>query len=433
MIYPYLIEKKSESNDSQRISFFEYMVVFVLIIYAGRANTFVESVSFKDNPVGVFIPILLSGILAIKWRVKFDYRFYLLIFGLAIYFLAISIKYSVIQPTFFLVYLFLFFIVYTMIKTLKFNLFRIYEQILYYLAIIGLFFWCTQIVLRGDTLFFILDKIPGMELFSYVSGNGLNAIIYSIQPSYTSLLYNFTIPRNCGYAWEPGAFAVYLCLAIFINLFFTNPDNKGKIRFWILVTALLSTQSTTGYMIFMLIILFYFLNKQLNIIILLLPMVIISVIYLSTLPFMSNKIIELITETTRSNYLVAQSIGRDEAYTPQRFTSFMIALKDFRNNPVLGLGAHYEESWTYKIGANISYISGIGNLLVQFGIIGFLFFISATIKSSYYFSKYYKYKGKFLLFLIIFLISISYSIILIPVTMGFWMFSIFEPLRVSSE
>jgi hypothetical protein len=427
MKYPQTIEKELSERFSQKIAFFEYMYIFILIIYAGRANIYVNYNSIKDSPFWVLLPVVLSGILAIRWKIKFDGRFYILMLGFAIYFIAISLKYREIQPTYLLRYLFLFFIVYSAIKALKLDLFKIYEYLLYYLAIVGLIMWVIQIVLGVDTLYYYLSKISLIDEFSYVSGNGLSALIYSVQPSYIAFRYNFTIPRNCGYAWEPGAFAVFLCLAIFINLFFSNSENKGQKRFWVLGMALLTSQSTTGYFIFIIIILFYLFNKKLNILLLVLPFVVVLLIYMTTLPFMSQKVIGLIDETKGANQLVESSIGEDEEISPQRFTSFVIRFTDFINNPILGLGAHNEETWTNKIGANISAITGIGDLLSEFGIIGFLFFIILSLKTSFLFSKYYKYNGQFLLFIIILFISISYSILFLPLVMCFWMFHFFEP------
>lgn len=217
-----IINTGSTGSLTQRITFFEYMCVFVLILYGGRANTFFDISAVKNNPVGAAIPIILSGILALRWKVKFDSRFFAVLFGIFIYFLAISVKYRIFHPTFLLDYFSLFFIVYVFIKALRFKLFIIYEYSLYCLAIIGLFFWIVQIGLRGDRLFEMFNRIPGIVLFSNVTSSGLNAILYSVQPSVSSILYNFSIPRNCGFAWEPGAFAVYLCLAILINLFLLN-------------------------------------------------------------------------------------------------------------------------------------------------------------------------------------------------------------------
>jgi hypothetical protein len=416
---------ETSSSLSQRITFFEYMCVFFLIIYAGRANSLFESSSIKNNPVGFIIPILLSGILALRWKVKFDSHFFGLLFGFAIYFLAISIKYKAVHPTLILDYFSLFFIVYVVIKALKFNLFTLYEHILFYLAIIGFLFWCIQVVLGGDTLFYMFNRIALINKFSYVSGGGINAILYTVQPSYTSLLYGTSIPRNSGYAWEPGAFAVYICFALLINLFFNKSEERGNIRFWILLVVLLTTQSTTGYIIFIVIVLYYLLNKRINIIILLLPFAIIATVYLASLPFMSKKVVELIDETKTVDILLENTYGSETSSTPQRFTSFLLTFIDFRNNPLLGVGGNKSETYTYKIGSNISPISGIGNLLAQFGLYGFIFFIVISIKTSRYLSRHYKYMGKYLIFIIIILISVSYSIILLPLVMCFWMFQFF--------
>jgi hypothetical protein len=425
--------KDTAGGVSQKISFFEYFLIFVFIIYAGKANSFIEPLSFTKNPVSAFFPVILCGILALKWKVVFDERFFLLIFGFLIYFLAISIKYGELHLSFMLTYVYFFFLVYVLIKALGFKLFRIFEQISYYLAIIALAFWVVQILLRGDTLYSILAKIPGIELFSKVTGEGYNIFLYSVQPVFSSILYNFAIPRNCGYAWEPGAFAVYLCLAIFVNLFFANSDANRKTRLWILIITLLTTQSTTGYLIFLVILASHLLKKRLNIIILVLPITVVTLIYVSSLPFMSKKVINLIDDTKRIDQLVEDYYGSETAANPQRFTSLMIALVDFRNNPILGIGVYAEDSWTFKMGSNISAISGIGNLLAQFGLAGFLFFSILTLKSSIFFSRYFKYNSIFLLFFIIIFISISYSIIMIPLIMSFWMFHFFRPESIQSE
>jgi hypothetical protein len=432
MVDTYIIKDKTVT-ESQKISSFEYIYVLMLILYAGRANTFFQSGSFTENTIGVFIPIAFSAAMAIKWKIIFNTQFYLLLFFFAIYFVAISIKYNEVAPTFLITYYLLFFVVYTAVKTLKFNLFIIYEYFLYLLAIVGLFMWVVQLALGGDTLYNILSRFSYLQSISFVSGNGINAFLYSVQPYATTLINNYTIPRNCGFAWEPGSFAVYICLAIYINLFIANKDKNSRLRFWVFTAALISTQSTTGYIIFMLIMTFYVINKKLHIALMLLPVALAIMITVSSLPFMKNKVIELISETTRMDQLLIDSYGRERSATPQRFMSFLITFKDFQNNPVLGIAAHREESWAYRQGSNISPISGIGFLLSQFGLVGTIFFLIISIKSSYYFARYFKYRGGLLLFLIIFAISISYTILFIALVMCFWMFALFENEIPQSE
>ena len=109
------------------------------------------------------------------------------------------------------------------------------------------------------------------------------------------------------------------------------------------------------------------------------------------------------------------------------------SVKDFQNNPLFGLGPRREDSWTVKLYSNISAISGIGELLAGFGLTGFIFFIILSFRTSVLFSKTFNYKGKILLFLIIIFISISYSIIFLPLVMCFWMFQLFEPEDINKQ
>lgn len=419
------------SSEPVKLSFFEYFYIFTLIIYTGHANKYVGSTSILDNPFWFSLIIILGGILALKWRIVFNKQFYLLIFGYLIYFVAISIKFHEFRPTFFLNNAFLFFISYSTVKALKADFFRIYEFTMFYLAIIGLIMWIVQIILGGDNLFNYFGQISSIEDFSFVSGNGLNVILYSVQPTAMSLQFDFLPPRNCGFAWEPGGFAVMLSLAIFINLFFFKGSRGSKLRFWILLIALISSQSTTGYTILLVILMFYFYNKQKKLIIVLWPLILIVLLLVFSLPFMSEKIVSLFDETENMEIMVEGSIGREESINPQRFVSFLISFRDFLENPILGLGGINEERWTYKIGANVSTITGIGNLIATYGIVGFLFFIIYSYKASAFYSKQFSYTGKILFFIIIVFISISYGIILLPLIMSFWLFGFFTPRGIT--
>ncbi|HEX2921885.1 MAG TPA: hypothetical protein VHO50_12050 [Bacteroidales bacterium] len=418
---------------SQEPGILEYIYVVILVLYAGRSLMFFESPLIESNPIGVILPVLMSGILAFKWRLFFSIEFYMLLFFFALYFIAVSIKYYEIRPTFLLTYYFLFFTGYTAVRVLKFNLFLIYEKVVYFLAAISLVLWGIQVLAGGDFLYNIIGRISFLDQISFVSGRGLSTIFYVIQSYETTLINGHTISRNCGFAWEPGSFSSYLALAIFINLFLAAKDSKQKKRFWVLLIALFSTMSTTGYFLFSVIIIYYFFNKEFKKVVLMLPALAGGLILLFSLPFMKDKIVELVKEPSRIDFIVWDSFGRESATTPQRFSSLLITLIDFKNNPVLGIAAHADEQWTRQAGSNISTVSGIGNLLAQFGIVGFIPFLIFSIKSSITFSKYFNYKGRFLLFFIILGISVSYSILFIPLIMCFWMFSLFEPDILSQK
>lgn len=424
---------KAPTSQKPGISFLEYFFVFVLIIYSGHALKIFTSTSILDNPFWVMIPVLLGGIIALKWNIVFNKQIWLLTFGFLIYFFAISVKFHEFRPSYFINFMLIFFIVYVAVKALSVNFFKIYESILYILAIIGLIFWVIQIILGGDTLFNYFGLLPLAKELSYVSGDGYNAVLYSVQPTTMSIQYDFLPPRNCGFAWEPGGFAVFLDLAIFINLFFFDRDKTTKARFWVLTAALVSSQSTTGYVIFMVLVLFYYYNRKQKLIILLWPLIVVLVALAFSLPFMSDKIVSLIREAEMIEVMVEGSIGREIPIAPQRFSSFMIALRDFLANPVLGLGGVAEASWTSKIGANVSTITGLGNLLAQHGLVGLTFFIVSSYKTSRFYSRTFNFKGTILFFLIVIFISVSYTLILLPLLMIFWMFKIFTPNGINDR
>lgn len=413
----------------QDISFLEYLYVLILIIYGGQASAFVRSFS-TDKPLAVLLPVIMSVILALRFKIVFNKQIYILLLCYLIYSFASTIKSGEFHPIFFGQMFINFLITYVTVKALKFRLFKIFEYLIYYLAIFGLAMWIIQILLGGDNLLNIISKIPSVDTFSTVSGGGLNIVLYSVQPASQVLVQNSFIPRNCGFAWEPGGFAVFLCLAIFFNLFFNKSEVKLNKRFWILLLALLSTQSTTGYVIFITIMVFYFFQSNIKIVMLFLPILIIAISFLVTLPFMRDKILLYIEEVNQVDVIVEQSIGSETTRGPQRFASFVIAFRDFKDNPILGYGGRTEERWYNKLNSNIVPITGIGNLLAQYGIVGFLFFITQLNKSSWYFSRYFNYSGTYLFLLIILLISISYGLSR-PLIMSFWLFYLFTDRDLS--
>ena len=111
----------------------------------------------------------------------------------------------------------------------------------------------------------------------------------------------------------------------------------------------------------------------------------------------------------------------------------MITFIDFKDNPVLGLGGHTEKGWTSQMGALISPITGLGNLMAQFGIVGTLFFILVSLRSSFLLSDFRKSNVRFLFFVLIMFTAISYSLILYPLIMCFWMFALFIPQKYNQK
>ncbi len=154
---------------------------------------------------------------------------------------------------------------------------KCYVDVMYWLALISLvlfaFFSTTGIVY-------------GIRL---TSTDGVSLVFY------THLLgYGEIYARNSGMFWEPGAYQGYLNIALFLLLRSEyNVDDRRK-RLLVLSLALFSTQSTTGYLVFGTLVIYYVIrNKKMampnKLLLLLLTAVVFSIVY-TGLDFLQNKI-----------------------------------------------------------------------------------------------------------------------------------------------
>lgn len=195
-------------------------------------------------------------------------------------------------------------------------------------------------------------------------------------------IHNFMIEsdvsiRNMGMFWEPGAFAGYLILA----LFFLAREGKNKAVLskygLVLIAALLSTQSTTGYLALIMLAMFYAYNarlfKGIAMKLLVLPAFIIVIIggtYVITneVSFLGKKIITQI-ESTSNN---------DDASRINRFGNFLYDLDWIATRPVLGWSAN--PATRFSGDPEVAELiaaqgNGLTGFAVKFGLVGLFVFI----------------------------------------------------------
>tara|TARA_B110000211_G_scaffold61909_1_gene70254 strand:- start:8 stop:1279 length:1272 start_codon:yes stop_codon:yes gene_type:complete len=414
-------------NTTRKTNFINNFFVFILLIYAGRASVFVRSIDSWENIYGLLFIIISTQLFTIYHKVGLKISFVYLIAGFSIYFILVTIKFNQFHPRFYFIYFIGFYITYVIIKALKHHFFLIFENVLVLLCKISLGFWIF-LIFSPSSLYQLFNSLafltPGTE------GVASNIIIYTlnartIMEQVSFEIGNLSIYRNAGFSWEPGAFAVLINLGIFINMIRYRFRIKNNKNIRILLLALITTFSTTGYGILMILVLMYFYNIKSKYKSTLFPLFIALGIYLLSLPFMLDKVIEV--SDNNINAEVKSSILYGGHKTPQRINSFIIDFQDFINNPILGYGGHQDERWTSKLGANISTISGIGKVFSVFGLVGVIFFFTLLYKSSKLFSLHYNFKGWIFPFLIILMIAISYSLIFNSILMCFWISSLFMP------
>ena len=261
-----------------------------------------------------------------------------------------------------------------------------------------------------------IEFLRNFEFYSQKDSGGnvdFNIIFFTVNdytttPDHKIHLGGASLYRNAGFAWEPGAFAIYINIAIFFNLMRNKFQLKNNKHLWVFIPALATTFSTTGYSIFILLIFFYLYNQNAVKMILLIPFMVIITIVMFTFPFMSNKIIDNLEYDTEA--MLYYSAKYEKHYSPQRFQSLQIDVIDFLNNPVIGYGGHQEARWTNQKGAKISTASGIGEIMAQYGIAGIIFVLISLWKSSGQYLLLYDIRGRLFPIIMILFISVSYSL-----------------------
>ena len=404
--------------------------VALLIFSAAGVSVFARSAMTWENLV---MPALLAAValtICIQYRVTVSMPI-LIVTGAHVASCLIQwIWYGSFHPKHLLIYPFNMWVAYVYVQSMGLRIFSHIEFIVTRLAAFGLIIWGMDLILASG----IRNVLQGIYI-----GDPYNPIIdsYIIIYAFVNEGVESFFPRNSGFAWEPGSFAVFCCIAILINLYRRNFELRNNYGVMILAIALLSSQSTTGYGIFMVIIFGKLYRDLKGAARLLLP---VSALFFAAVvlivPFMQEKIVELWDQDL--NELATSAAAEwnfDQPVAAQRFLSLKIDFEDFKNHPLIGYGGRDEESFIQRDALNIVSISGFGKVMAKFGILGVGFFIFVGYISSAYLSRCFHARASALLMVVIVMISLSYSLIEHPLFLclwAFWLLSLHDSSSVSS-
>ena len=214
---------------------------------------------------------------------------------------------------------------------------KVYVDIMYWLAIFSLI--CFAIFKYTGILYGItLSSTEGVSLIFYTQ-------LFSFGEVYD---------RNSGMFWEPGAYQGYLNLAL---LFLLKSDKKGRDKWMKVVVfslALFTTTSTTGYLVYAVIIIMYVLRSkklsQSNKFLLLIVITVFFTYEYYNLEFMKEK---LEYETSLAE--------KDKS----RVLDYMFFAELFKSNPLVGVGF-----------ADIPSGNGFLSFLLTWGVLGTIYYFT---------------------------------------------------------
>lgn len=196
------------------------------------------------------------------------------------------------------------------------------------------------------------------------------------------------IIRNDGAFWEPGAFAGYIVmtLMLYIDDFLTLLKKHKTKLIWIFA-ALITTYSTQGYLLIFVYMFYVLLMTRLRkYLLLLMPVVVCGVMFVSSLDFMGEKI------KTQLNATEDVDIN-GERVDHGRFTSMVFDKYYIEKHPIVGNGLNARTRYADHLymGDNlIGFGNGLTGFMACMGIPFVLFFLYCVYKNFGY-SKFGKY------------------------------------------
>lgn len=228
--------KKLKETDINHI--IEYIIVSICIFCSG-------AVAYQNNhKIILVICTILMGILFFlkKEKKKLKVNYYITLF--VIFYIITSIYHLINSSTNFfgemgILTQFILSILICILITPKKFIYK-YNKIIYFLGITSLIMYVIPMIFpRFTSIFPIVQDYAGSKFY--------NAGIYCY-PTYIVKSYY----RNQSIFWECGAFQAFLNMALFFELYIKRYTNKKHILVYII--AILTTRSTTGYIILLLLV-----------------------------------------------------------------------------------------------------------------------------------------------------------------------------------
>lgn len=402
-----------------KVSLFEFMYFLCMVFYAGNASTFARDLNFVGQ-LGNTVALVITALFVIVKKIKFDKRLFTISIVFLIYAILNFAFNRYISFGFLLQWLVFFILAYVICVAYKERFFYVYETSMLALCIISLFFWIIYLMFPEQLVAFMY-RHQFSSVFNEMRPT-VNILVYSVNTrlDYEEVADFLFFRRNAGFAWEPGAFACYICFAIFCNILRNGIKFKKNIPLWIFLFTLLSTESTTGFFILAVMYFFAFMisKEKRRGALIILPIVGLLVL---GLPFVADKFIQELSMVNQINLWEIDEGGYG------RLFSFKLAFMEFLHNPIFGSG-NSSNTLLNEMGYDLSIFSGIGNLLSNFGIIMTIgFFILVKISARYICKVFNTNFGK-LLWIPLIGLMISYNVWNTPIIMFYWLYGYFcEP------
>ena len=326
-------------------NFFDYFLLVAIIALTG------SEFFYRDNIIIYMVLFPVSFMLFYYKVKKIPYKF---LFFLGLLFVILFAQSFIFNMSFFIpVTTTLRFFIYFMIASvigLRFN--KVYVNIIYFICSYSIVLFLLTLI-SADFYNFLLQISQNItslnidvESLSYIdSSNPSQSILFYVIPLRT-------VFRNNGPFWEPGMFAVFINIALAINLISNKTLFERKNIVFII--ASITTLSTTSFLTTFIILLYHFIfktNKRY------------SLFFLLIIPFVVIPIYN--TDIIKGKFEYNTEIIDESA---SRFGAALIHINEIKKSPLIGLGVNSNKAQEESLGElNVS-PNGLTNLIRYYGI-----------------------------------------------------------------
>jgi hypothetical protein len=308
------------------------------------------------------------------------------------------------------------FLGYIIVKQVGLTLIFHFEEIVYKLVLISMGFWIIQLI-DFDAVFYMVGLFE--KIFPFLDYRGdkfANIWVFTVN---NSANYEHWY-RNSGFAWEPKGFANYIFIALVFNFLKQKKSNLKNRRGLVYFLAMLSTFSTTGYIllfvyaVFVITNLYSITSRALS----MSAVMIFSISLFFGSPLLYEKIKNEIDMTAKLTSYVEMQGDSEERKSLGRFGSLAVDFNDFMKRPLFGVGMQEEER-TQGLFVQIVRVNGFSDLLSRFGLFGVIFVFLSYYISFRYVAVACQSRGGAILTAGFFILSFGSAIILNPLFFAF--------------
>ena len=366
----------------------DYFMVLALVFVSGNL--------VFNNRTSLFAVFIMSIILFLYRKIKFDMSFIYFIIGITIVFILQTFKFDFFPAFTYAGFYIRILIAYFILKSVV-DFSDKFIKVMYYISLISFIFFIPIVLIPGFGDFLISNFTVYSRLDAGVMARYNILGLFTIVPG-----HDF---RNAGPFWEMGAFAGYLILAMVLG-YLKKPELNNKINI-VLVIAVLTTQSSTAYITLLVFLTFIFNREIKNIVlksILALSMLFVGYFAYTNLDFLGEKIEKQFEETKA----LVNSPNLEGAST-DRFPSMLKDWRDFEGHEIIGRGLHDRTRFTSLYDTeDVQDIRTVGSTdtIVRLGLPIFIWMLFLMYKSFSTFSRHYWNNGDYMGISIIFIIML---------------------------